>query len=105
MMKQSGLVFAEENVPERPAVKAKTLDDIKRYNERPPIPSKVMSVSKKQWLSLPSNKQAYDDHIAKNQQIAPGALEPLPRHLEWAGKTAPVCTGKMSKHQWAAQLK
>ena len=105
LMKQSGHVFASENVPAPPPPPARTIQDLKPYRERETPTIKPKIVSKRDWLSLPSNRKAYDDHIAKNATVPIGSLEPPPQHLSWKDKTAPKTTGKISKREWVAQLK
>ena len=107
LMRQSGRVFAEENVPERPAPRpARNISDLKPYNLRPaPITRKTMALAKKQWLQIECNRKAYEAHLAEHQTVPVGALEPLPKHLEWSDKIAPKMSGPMSKHAWISQLK
>jgi len=97
LMRQSGHLFAEDNVIPLPGP-AKELDDFKPYRERV-MPNVVrMAVSKKAFLSLPSNKKAFDEHLTEN-------ADPPPKHLSWAGKTAPKMDRPMSKREWISLLK
>jgi hypothetical protein len=103
LMRQSGHVFPEDNTPAPTLPPPKVIADLKLFRERPAIP-KPKPLSKKEWLSLPSNKKSYDDHIAQHNFLPPGALEPPPPHLSWAGMAASYSKG-MSKRQWIASLK
>jgi hypothetical protein len=104
LMRQSGHLFAEDNVIPLPG-RAKELDDFKPYRERI-MPNVVpMAVSKKEFLSLPSNKKALDEHLALHATTPIGSLESPPQYLSWIGKTAPKMERPMSKREWAALLK
>ena len=107
LMRQSGRLFSEENVAERPEPRpARTIVDLKPYNVRPtPITRKTMTLAKRQWLQVDCNRKAYEAHLAEHQTVPIGALEPLPRHLEWSNKIPPKMSGPMSKHSWISQLK
>ena len=104
LMRQSGHLFAEDNVIPVPGP-AKELDDFKPHRERimPNVVAKP--VSKKEFLSLSSNRKTFNEHLARNATIPIGSLEPPPKHLSWIGKTAPKMERTMSKREWAALLK
>ena len=107
LMRQSGKIFAEDNIP-APVVYARSDQQFRnRLSERPPatLPQKRKGTSKAQWLSIDVNRKAYDAHIKANQQIPVGAMEPLPDHLDWKTKVAPKVTKGMSKKEWIALLK
>jgi hypothetical protein len=109
MMRQSGKVFPEDNIPTPPpVVYARTEAQFRnRLSERPnaSLPQARKGVSKREWLSIDANKNAYEEHLKTHQQVPVGALVPEPRHLEWADKIAPKINGKISKREWISQLK
>jgi len=104
LMRQSGHLFAEDNVIPVPG-RAKELDDFKPYRERmmPNVFSKP--VSKLEFLSLPSNRKTFDEHLTRHAIAPVGTLESAPEYLSWIGKTAPKMERGMSKQEWAALLK
>jgi hypothetical protein len=64
-------------------------------------------ISKREWLSIDANRKAYDEHIAANQILPPGALEAVPDHLSWESKVVPhgpQRRERLSKRQWVASL-
>ena len=106
MMRQSGKIFAEDNIP-TPVVYARSDAQFRnRLSERPPdtLPQKRNGTSKAQWLSIDANRKAFDEHLKTHQQIPPGALVPLPDHLDWHTKIAPKVTNGMSKKDWVTLL-
>jgi hypothetical protein len=103
LMRQSGRVFAEDNVPPAPPPPPQTLRDIRPFRERDPLPPRPIGTSKKDWLNIDVNKKAYDEHLKKNA-VGP-TPETAPRHLEWKGKTPPAFRSGMSKREWITQLK
>jgi len=105
LMRQSGVVFAEDNVEPPPPGLARTLADFAPYREREMKTPKPVLPSKKDWLSLRSNRKAYHEHIADNATVPVGSHEPPPRHLSWVGKTPPKMDRPMSKHEWISLLK
>jgi hypothetical protein len=102
LMRQSGHVFVEESIV-IPVIMppAKTIADLKLFRERPVAP-KPKPVSKKAWLSIHSNRQAYEDHIAANRVVEPPGV--MPDYLTWEDKVAPKNSKGMSKRQWVASL-
>lgn len=63
LMRQSGYVsvqqnLVEENVPRVP----QTIQEAKRYIERP-VSTKLLYVSKKEWLSVDANREAFLKHL------------------------------------------
>jgi len=102
LMRQSGHVFAEESII-IPVVMppAKTVADLKLFRERPVAP-KPKAVSKKEWLSVDANRQAYENHLVANRVVEPPGV--MPEYLTWADKVAPSYSKGMSKRQWAASL-
>jgi hypothetical protein len=104
LMRQSGHLFAEDNVIPLPG-RATELDDFKPYRERmmPNVFSKP--VSKLEFLSLSSNKKAFDEHLTRHAIAPVGTLDSPPEYLSWIGKTAPKMERGMSKQEWAALLK
>ena len=67
LMTQSGYVplhdkLAKESEP----TKATTIQGTKRFSERVPVTEPSGYISKKQWLSIDVNKQAFLKHLNKN---------------------------------------
>jgi hypothetical protein len=101
LMRQSGHVFAAENVPEV-LPPPKHIYELSPYRERPTATVVSKPVSKREWLSVEANRKEYDDHIAANRIAEPPGVPPA--HLSWHGKV-PTKTGPMSKREWVASLK
>jgi len=112
LMRQSGHVFAEDNVPEAPKPvlpRPKKIEDLNPHRGRLVPALEHKSLSKQRWLSVESNKKMYDEHIKKNQQVPVGYYEPEPSHLSWPEKTPALRaegqrTEGISKRQWVASL-
>ena len=77
MMRQSGKVFAEDNVTAPAPRKALRPIDFERYQSRVE-PPKRQGTSKKAWLSIDANRQAYEQHLKDRAQIPVGYYEPEP---------------------------
>ena len=105
LMRQSGVVFAEDNVPPPPPPPAKSIEDFKPFREREAPTPKPKAISKMEWLSLPSNKKAFDEHLDKHRAVPKDAYVPEPEHISWAGKTPPKIDRPMSKREWVSLLK
>ena len=112
LMRQSGHIFPEDlyadtYVPPPPR-KAMNVEDLKLFRERLDLlRPELKGVSKKAWLSVDANRKAYDEHIAANQILPPGALEPIPDHLSWESKVVPHGPQRregLSKREWVASL-
>ena len=84
LMRHSGHIFAEDNVPERPTITAKTARDF-IPRERKHVDMKPKPLSKKEWLKVPTNVRSF-----------------ISATLEFPS-TAP--TPGMSKKQWLQNLK
>ena len=105
LMKQSGHMFADQNVvvPDPTPPKATHISHIRRFSPRPPM-EVSKSLSKKEWLSVKANRDAYEANLALNHQVPVGAFEPSPLHLLWDQKVAPKYVPGMSKREWVALL-
>jgi len=108
MMRQSGKIFAEDNVtaqppPPRPAT---TVQDFGSYQSRV-APKEREALSKQQWLSIDANREAYEQHLKDHAQVPVGYYEPEPTHVKMLlGKyDVPCHEAGESKCQWLSKLK
>lgn len=108
MMRQSGKIFAEDNVtaqppPPRPAVR---VDDFQPYQSRQ-APVVRKEISKHDWLSIDANRQAYEQHLKDHAQVPVGYYEPEPMHVNMLlGKYEIPCHEPgQSKCHWLSKLK
>ena len=108
MMRQSGRVFAEDNVTAQPPAPRKALRvaDFERYQPRVE-PPKRKGTSKKAWLSIDANRKAYEAHLIDRAQIPVGYYEPEPTHVKMLlGKYEIPCHEPgQSKCHWLSKLK
>lgn len=106
MMRQSGKVFAEDNVTAPAPRKAMRPIDFERYQSRVE-PPKRKSTSKKAWLSIDANRQAYEQHLKDHAQVPVGYYEPEPMHVKMLlGKyDIPCHEPGQSKCHWLSKLK
>jgi len=108
MMRQSGRVFAEDNVTAQPPAprKAERVIDFERYQSRVE-PPKRKGTSKKDWLSIDANREAYEAHLKEHAQVPVGYYEPEPMHVKMLlGKYEIPCHEPgQSKRDWLSKLK
>jgi hypothetical protein len=106
MMKQSGRIFPEDNIaiPPAPLGRVRELAELLPWRERKMPEPKPKAVSKRDWLSVHTNRVAYEEHIVKNQPVPVGYYEPEPAHHAWKGKKCTNWKGQ-SKREWIASLK
>jgi hypothetical protein len=108
MMRQSGRVFAEDNVTAQPPAprKAERVIDFERYQARIE-PHKHQGTSKKAWLSIDANRRAYEAHLKEHVQVPVGYYEPEPMHVKMLlGKyEIPSHEPGESKRAWLSKLK
>ena len=106
MMRQSGKVFAEDNVTAPAPRKALRPIDFERYQSRVE-PPKRQGTSKKAWLSIDANRQAYEQHLKDHAQVPVGYYEPEPTHVKMLlGKyDIPCHEPGQSKCHWLSKLK
>jgi hypothetical protein len=108
MMRQSGRVFAEDNVTTQPPAPRKALRvaDFERYQPRVE-PPKRKGTSKQDWLSIDANRKAYEAHLKKQAQNPVGYYEPEPTwHKLVSGEyEIPKVERGQSKKYWLSKLK
>lgn len=108
MMRQSGRVFAEDNVTAQPPAprRAERVVDFERYQSRVE-PPKRQGTSKKEWLSIDANRKAYEAHLKDHAQVPVGYYEPEPTHVKMLlGKyEIPNHVPGQSKREWLSKLK
>ena len=106
MMRQSGKIFAEDNVTAPAPRKALRVADFERYQSRIE-PPKRKATSKKAWLSIDANREAYEAHLKEHAQVPVGYYEPEPMHVKMLlGKyEIPPHEPGQSKCQWLSKLK
>jgi hypothetical protein len=106
MMRQSGRVFADENiaVPPAPPPTYHHPSELLPWRERTFKTPTPKAVSKKDWLSIAVNKERYEKHLVDHQPYPPGYWEAEPAHHGWKGKTCTHWKGQ-SKREWVASLK
>jgi hypothetical protein len=108
MMRQSGKVFAEDNVTAQPPAprKAERVIDFERYQPRVE-PEQRKGTSKQDWLSIDANRQAYEQHLKDHAQVPVGYYEPEPTHVKMLlGKyDIPCHEPGQSKCNWLSKLK
>lgn len=108
MMRQSGKVFAEDNVTAQPPAprRAERVIDLERYQARIE-PHKRQGTSKKAWLSIDANRRAYEAHLKEHVQVPIGYYEPEPTHVKMLlGKyDIPCHEPGESKRAWLSKLK
>lgn len=108
MMRQSGKVFAEDNVTAQPPAprKAERVIDFERYQPRVE-PEQRKGTSKQDWLSIDANRQAYEQHLKDHAQVPVGYYEPEPTHVKMLlGKyDIPCHEPGESKRAWLSKLK
>jgi hypothetical protein len=83
IMRQSGRVFPEDNVPAPPIV-ARSIKEFYRA-ERKPVSIEPMRISKRDWLMISSNREAM------KQEVIPQDVYEFPSTLPTPG---------MSKKEW-----
>lgn len=106
MMRQSGRVFAEDNVTAPAPRKAQRIIDFERYQPRVE-PEERKATSKKDWLSIDANRKAYEQHLKDHAQVPVGYYEPEPTHVKMLlGKyEIPNHVPGQSKREWLSKLK
>ena len=106
MMRQSGRIFADENilVPPPPPPTYHNPVELLPWRERRMREPTPKAVSKRDWLSIAANRERYEKHLVDNQPYPSGYWEPEPAHLAWKGKKATNWKGQ-SKREWIASLK
>ena len=106
MMRQSGKIFAEDNVTAPAPRKALRVADFERYQSRIE-PPKRQGTSKKAWLSIDANRKAYEAHRKEHAQVPVGYYEPEPTwHKLVSGEYEIPCHEPgQSKREWLSKLK
>jgi len=106
MMRQSGRIFADENilVPPPPPPTYHSPAELLPWRERKMREPTPKAVSKRDWLSIAANRERYEKHLVDNQPYPSGYWEPEPAHLAWKGKKCVNWKGQ-SKREWIASLK
>ena len=108
MMRQSGRVFAEDNVTAQPPAprKAERVIDFERYQPRIE-PERRNGTSKKAWLSIDANRRAYEAHLKEHAQVPVGYYEPEPMHVKMLNDKyeIPCHEPGQSKCHWLSKLK
>lgn len=103
LMRQSGRIFAEDNVPVVPQP-IHSVGDLKPLRERPQVVSKPLS--KREWLTPCSRKQELDCHLAAN---APEVCQDCVRRntvtIPWCNLKSTCDTKGISKAKWISLLK
>ena len=94
LMRQSGRVFPEDNVP-APPIMARTVSDF-FPRERKGISIEPMRVSKREWLMVKTNRDAMNSVITQEVIAQPMELFEFPSTLPTPG---------MSKKDWLRNLK
>lgn len=94
LMRQSGRVFPEDNVP-APPIMARTVSDF-FPRERKGISIEPMRVSKREWLMVKTNRDAMNRVITQEVIAQPMELFEFPSTLPTPG---------MSKKDWLRNLK
>jgi len=106
MMRQSGRIFADENilVPPPPPPTYHSPAELLPWRERKMREPTPKAVSKRDWLSIAANRERYEKHLVDHQSYPSGYWEPEPAHLAWKGKKCVNWKGQ-SKREWIASLK
>jgi len=106
MMRQSGRIFADENilVPPPPPPTYHSPAELLPWRERKMREPTPKAVSKRDWLSIAANRERYEKHLVDHQSYPSGYWEPEPAHLAWKGKICVNWKGQ-SKREWIASLK
>lgn len=96
LMRQSGhLHYTDRLVHEAVPVVPKRIDQVRRFTERPVISPETTRVSKKQWLSVAANREAFNSHITNNLQAVQVSV-PADSNLKYKE----CCVDRPSKKQW-----
>jgi len=106
LMRQSGRIFADENilVPPPPPPTYHNPVELLPWRERRMREPTPKAVSKRDWLSIAANRERYEKHLVDHQPYPSGYWEPEPAHLAWKGKKCVNWKGQ-SKREWIASLK
>lgn len=95
LMRQSGRVFPEDNVPERPMIMARAVRDF-FPRERAHVDISPKPVSKREWLMVKTNRDAMNNVLTQEVIAQPVEVYSFPLCLPTPG---------MSKKQWMRNLK
>ena len=101
LMRQSGHVFPEDNIPQKPQP-IRTFSDLKPYRERPATVMKPLS--KAEFMSTKTTRKAIKEHIEANADCVKEDID----EITWKGKTLEpgTCIFKgMSKRKFISLLK
>lgn len=90
LMRQSGRIFPEDNVPERPMIMARAVRDF-FPRERAPVDISPKPVSKREWLMVKTNRDAMNRVLTQEVIAQPVEVYSFPLSLPTPG---------MSKKQW-----
>ena len=90
LMRQSGRIFPEDNVPARPMIMARAVKDF-FPRERTPVDISPKPVSKREWLMVKTNRDAMNRVLTQEVIAQPTEVYSFPLCLPTPG---------MSKKEW-----